>query len=123
VGFVTRLGYHVSLDYAPLVCPGGAATVPTVKENRQDDQKTGFGLFLLAGAEGRAVVRNIFLDGNTSKDGHSVDKKHFVGHLETGVASVWRNLELPYAHACRTGEDQTNLRFLGSRFIWRSGMR
>src|SRR3546814_3846176 len=33
-----------------------------------------FGLYHFVSAEGRLMVRNIFLDGNTFEDSHSVDK-------------------------------------------------
>jgi lipid A 3-O-deacylase len=42
--------------------------------------KGGFGWCLFASFEGRAVARNIFLDGNTFTDSHSIDKKTFVGY-------------------------------------------
>lgn len=47
-----------------------------------------YGLYGFAGVEGRAVARNIFLDGNTFRDSHSVEKKHFVGDLNFGLALV-----------------------------------
>ena len=46
--------------------------------------------YVFAGTEGRAVARNIFLDGNTWEDGPSVDKKPFVADLTAGAAVSWR---------------------------------
>ena len=51
-------------------------------------RKKGFNWYLFAGLEGRAVFRNIFLDGNTFTDSHSVDSKHFVGDIQAGLAGV-----------------------------------
>ncbi|RYG61173.1 MAG: lipid A deacylase LpxR family protein [Alphaproteobacteria bacterium] len=45
----------------------------------------GFTWFTFVSADGRAVARNIFLDGNTWQDSPSVDKKTFVADLATGV--------------------------------------
>jgi hypothetical protein len=42
-------------------------------------------VYLFAATEGRAVGRNIFLDGNTFKDSHSVDKETLVYDWEVGL--------------------------------------
>ena len=42
------------------------------------------GWYLFAGAEGRVVARNIFLDGNTFEDSRDVDKEILVGDLQFG---------------------------------------
>jgi len=38
-------------------------------------------MYLFAFVDGRAVGRDIFLDGNTFTDSHSVTRKTFVGDL------------------------------------------
>jgi hypothetical protein len=43
---------------------------------------------LFAGAQGRAVARNMFLDGNAFVDSRSVSKKPFVVDLAAG-GSIW----------------------------------
>jgi hypothetical protein len=63
-----------------------------------------FGWYLFAGIEGRAVARNIFLDGNTFRDSRNVDKEPLVGDLQYGIAITWRNLRLGYTHVLRTRE-------------------
>ncbi len=60
--------------------------------------------YLFAGAEGRAVGRNIFLDGNTFADSHRVDKKHFVADLNTGIAFTYQRVRLSYTLTYRTEE-------------------
>jgi hypothetical protein len=76
------------------VCRGQVFFVP-----RKD-----FGWYLFTGAEGRAVARNIFLDGNTFRDSRSVEKKLFVGDLQFGIAFTWSNVRLSYTHVLRTRE-------------------
>ena len=63
-----------------------------------------FGWYLFPGIEGRAVARNIFLDGNTFRDSRNVDKEPLVGDLQFGIAITWRNLRLGYTHVLRTRE-------------------
>ncbi len=61
-------------------------------------------MHMFARAEGRAVARNIFLDGNTFRSSHSVDKNIFVADLSLGFAMNWRNSKLSYAFIYRTRE-------------------
>lgn len=60
--------------------------------------------YLFAGAEGRAVGRNIFLDGNTFRDSHSVDKRYFVADLNAGVAITYDQFRISYSTVYRTKE-------------------
>jgi hypothetical protein len=48
-----------------------------------------FGYYVYVAAQGRAVGRNIFLDGNSFEDSRSVDKKPLVGDLSAGIAMFW----------------------------------
>lgn len=82
-GLRLRIGANLPEGYGPPrirpSLPGSDYFAP--KENK-------YGLYAFAGVEGRAVARNIFLDGNTFRDSHSVDKKHWVGDLQFGAALV-----------------------------------
>jgi hypothetical protein len=54
-----------------------------------DAMTSPFGYYVYVSAQGRAVGRNIFLDGNTFEDSRSVDKEPLVGDLSAGVAMFW----------------------------------
>jgi lipid A 3-O-deacylase len=60
--------------------------------------------YLFGGVEGRLVGRNIFLDGNTFTDSHSVDKKYLVGDATAGVALTYGRTRVSYALIYRTRE-------------------
>tara|TARA_B100000242_G_scaffold294325_1_gene276386 strand:+ start:2042 stop:3112 length:1071 start_codon:yes stop_codon:yes gene_type:complete len=64
----------------------------------------GWGWYIFAGADGRAVARNIFLDGNTFSNSHSVDKKTFVGDLTGGIAFTFSDYRLAYSLNYRSDE-------------------
>jgi len=49
----------------------------------------GRGGYVFAGVEGRAVARDIFLDGNTFQKSPSVDKEPLVGELAVGAALLF----------------------------------
>ena len=84
VGGSVRWGRNLPNDYGPpRIRPGlhgGGFFDP------KPDSKIGW--YLFAGIEGRAVARNIFLDGNTFRDSHSVDKRPIVGDFQVGLVSV-----------------------------------
>lgn len=63
-----------------------------------------FAWSLFAGLEGRAVGRNIFLDGNTFRDSPSVDKKYFVGDANAGLALAYGRIQMTYTINFRTEE-------------------
>ncbi|MDH5747990.1 MAG: lipid A deacylase LpxR family protein [Rhodospirillales bacterium] len=97
-GVTMRFGDDLPNDYGPPrirpSLPGSGYFIP-------DDR---FGWYLFAGVEGRAVGRNIFLDGNTFADSHSVDKRHWVGDLQFGAAVTLGRVRLAYTHVIRTEE-------------------
>lgn len=63
--------------------------------------------YLFAGAEGRAVARNIFLDGNTWRDSLSVDKRHFVADFQAGAVIQIKSIQIAYTYVWRTKEFET----------------
>src|SRR5690606_21744570 len=63
-----------------------------------------FSWYLFGGLETRAVARNIFLDGNTFANSHSVDKKPFVADLNAGIALTYGKVRASYALIYRTKE-------------------
>lgn len=80
-GLALRLGNHLPEADIPMrVQPGlsGNSSRITIRPGR-------FDWMIYAEAEGRFVARNIFLDGNTFSDSHSVDRKALVGDLGTGL--------------------------------------
>ena len=50
------------------------------------------------------MARDIFLDGNTFRDSHSVDKEPLVGDLAAGVSVNWKNTALTYSYVLRSKE-------------------
>lgn len=60
--------------------------------------------YLFSGLEGRAVARNIFLDGNTFTDSHSVDKKPLVYDATAGLALTYDRYRVSYALVYRSPE-------------------
>jgi len=60
--------------------------------------------YLFAGVDGRAVGRNIFLDGNSFTDSASVDKNFFVADSNAGIALTYDQFRISYTLIHRTKE-------------------
>ncbi len=97
-GGIFRVGFGLPQDYGPPL------TSPSMTGSNFFVPTKGFGWYLFAGCEGRAVARNIFLDGNSFKESRSVDKKYFVGDMMGGAVLTFRKVRLAYTHVIRTRE-------------------
>jgi len=101
----TRLGLNLPWDFGTSpISPGGGVSAPADPEDPRLRRETTYGLHLFAGAEGRAVARNIFLDGNTWEHSPCVTKKPFVADLSAGIGLVLGATKLTYTHVYRTEE-------------------
>ncbi len=112
-----RFGYHIPEDFGTgLVRPAGNVSVPAVSSDRRISRKKEFGVYGFIRAEGRAMAHDLFLDGNTWEDSHSVDSKPFVGDVGAGIAFVYKALKLTYSHVYRTEtfEEQDDAQTFGS---------
>lgn len=97
-GLTARAGWRLPADFGPdLIRPGGGNT-----PNATDTVP--FTAYLFAHGELRAVARDIFLDGNTWRDSHSVRKRPLVADLSLGLVIGWPALQVTYTQAYRTKE-------------------
>ena len=96
-GCTLRVGRDLKNDFGPPrinpSLPGGGAF--------STDR---FSWNVFAGLGGRVVLQNIFLDGNTFKDSHSVKKKILVGDLQAGFSLRWKRFGISYTQIFRTKE-------------------
>src|SRR5690606_21469373 len=110
VGVTLRLGEELPNDYGP------PRIRPSLPGSDYFINPGGFGWYLFVGAEGRAVAHNIFLDGNTFRDSHSVDKKNFVADFQAGLVVFIGGARIAYTHVLRTKEfdEQDNMGQFGA---------
>jgi hypothetical protein len=97
-GFFVRIGHVLDEDFGPPrirpSLPGGTFFRP----------RKGFNWNLFAGVEGRVVLRNIFLDGNTFAESHAVDKRTLVADFQTGIELLFSRFRVSYTQIFRTKE-------------------
>lgn len=97
-GVTFRIGSKLSDDFGP------PRIRPSLPGSAYFHPDRGFNWYLFAGLEGRAILHNIFLDGNTFKESHSVDKKYFVGDFQAGLVVQWNRFRITYTQIFRTKE-------------------
>jgi hypothetical protein len=100
LGAAARIGWRLDNDYGP----------PRVRPSLSGIEHFGGGPLswqVFAGVQGRAVARNLFLDGNTFEDSASVDRNPFVADFQTGFAISAGDWRLAYTYVWRTEEFET----------------
>ena len=101
-GGAARIGFNLPMDFgADLIRPSGGDESPAHS----------FSAYLFGSSEASAIARNIFLDGNTWKDSHSVDKRDLVVDFSVGLVMRFplhlgkvEGLQLAYTQNYRTKE-------------------
>jgi hypothetical protein len=86
----------------------------------EEDRRRSFGIHAFFSIDGRAVLRDIFLDGNTCKDSHSVEKRYFVADMGAGMGISAKRFKLTYGVIYRTKEFKTqssNGHFFGTLLL------
>lgn len=98
VGLASRLGWNLPDGFgvqtidSPLLTALGSSTGP-------------FGIYIFTQVQGDAVARNIFLDGNTFRDGPSVEKKPLVASFRYGLSFAFgKHFEASWTLETRTRE-------------------
>jgi hypothetical protein len=105
-GLEMRLGWNLPTDFGTsLLRPGGETNAPAdTQDPRFQEIGHGFSLHAFAAVSGRMVFHDIFLDGNTFRDSHSVDKEFLVGDLVYGISLIVDSVKVSYAQVLRTRE-------------------
>ena len=98
VGATVRFGMDLPSDFGP------PRIRPSLPGSALFDPGKDWAWYFFAGVEGRYVLHNIFLDGNTFSDSHSVDKEPLVGDFQVGAAITVGRMRLAYIHLLRTRE-------------------
>ena len=101
VGVMGRFGFNLPKDYGPM------RIQPSLPGSDYFEPTAGFGAYIFAGADGRAIARNLFLDGNSFETSRSVSKKNLVGDLVLGAAVTFDAFRLAFTHDIRTREYRT----------------
>ncbi|WP_237214902.1 lipid A deacylase LpxR family protein [Falsiroseomonas oryziterrae] len=101
IGVMARFGTELEADFGPpRVRPASAGSVFFEPTDR-------WGWYVFAGVEGRAVLRDISLDGNSFRSSRSVDRETWVGDAVLGAAVFFRRARLTATYTIRSQEFTT----------------
>lgn len=103
-GLEMRIGWNIPRDFgSSLIRPAGDSNAPMdASDPRIRGNLLGFNLH--SSCCFRAVAQDIFLDGNTFENSHSIEKKHFVMDFAFGANITFRHFKLTYSQVSRTKE-------------------
>jgi hypothetical protein len=101
-GAELRFGWNPPGDFG--TCPIRPGCESNAATDMEDGRGRSFGIHAFLSIDGRAVLRDIFLDGNTWKDSHSVDKRYFVADIGAGIGISAKRFKLTYGVIYRTKE-------------------
>ena len=93
LGASLRIGPNLPADFGHDLIRAGSGAI---------DKTRRFSVYGFIAADIRFVARNIFLDGNTWRDSHSVRKRPIVADLNAGFALNWTAFRLIYTQDYRT---------------------
>lgn len=95
-GVGARIGWNIPKDYGiSSIDIGGDNGIPIYDEHTKMLSSSWSFSFNFAAA-GSAVARDIFLDGNTFSDSHSIDKEPFVGYYSLGFTARYKRFLLDF---------------------------
>lgn len=97
-GAMARLGFNLPDDFGP------PRMEPALPGSGFFSIKDDLSAYIFAGVDGRAIARNLFLDGNSFETSRSVPKENFTADFELGAAVAFRAFRVSFTHVFRTKE-------------------
>lgn len=100
-GAQVRFGWNLPDDFGTsLIRPGGDCNIGFLSRGP-------FGIHAFVAVDGKAVLRDIFLDGNTFRDSHSVEKNPFVADILVGIGLRIGGFNFSYSYVFWTKRFKT----------------
>lgn len=100
-----RFGLNLPADFGTaLIGPGSGVSAPVALDDPRTRSSRWWGTHVFLGVDGRAVGRDIFLDGNTWEHSPHVSKEFFVADFMAGLAVTLGDVKITYTQAYRTRE-------------------
>jgi hypothetical protein len=103
-GIMGRFGLNLPDDYGP------TRIDPSLPGTNFFEPTAGLSAYVFGGFDGRAVGRNIFLDGNTWQQSRHVERVPWVADMQLGAALAMDSWRLTFTHVFRTKEFETQKR-------------
>jgi hypothetical protein len=110
-GVEMRIGWNVPRDFgSSRIQPGSDCSSLVEDKDGRLSGRGRFGLQAFFALEGHAVLRDIFLDGNSFRKSHRVDKNPFTADIVLGLAFRTKRFKLSYGYVYQTKQFKTQTR-------------
>ncbi len=111
-----RYGLNVTKDYGSSQIDNTTYNKISLDANYDYKNDNKWRIFLNLSAKANLIARNIFLDGNTNQDSHSVDKNNFVMTGSYGISIAYNQYSFDYirTHTSKEYKTQDELYSYGS---------
>lgn len=97
-GLQVHLGWNLPDDFGlPFLQPGGDSAGGFFERDPARSGQEYDGIYLFTALDGQVVLRNIFLDGNTFRESHRVEKESLTAYLLVGLGAKVSNFNLSMA--------------------------
>ncbi len=107
VGAEMRLGWNIPADFGAACINGGGMNGVPVQGQQNISERSPWSFYANLSTGGSVVLRDIFLDGNTFEESHSVDKNYLVGYWGYGLSVRYRDFSLDYLRTHHSLEYKT----------------
>lgn len=95
-GVSARFGWNIPKDFGVSTIDSGGEIGVLVLDECKNMRQNKWSFSFNINAYGSAIARDIFLDGNTFKDSHSVDKENFLAYLGFGLSARYENIVVDF---------------------------
>jgi hypothetical protein len=109
-GVLFRWGESIANDYGTY--PIDNTNYSKIPLSPHQKIKKGWNWYLNFGLKGNLIAHNIFLDGNTNVQSHSVEKKNFTLQGSYGISFSYNNMCFDYIRTHTTKEFTTQQDYL-----------
>jgi len=96
ISTVMRIGQNLDVDF------GASRILPGTSGGDAFKSSDHVSWYVFAGANGQAVARDAFLDGDLFTRSAHVQRLPLVGELEAGLAVMWRGVRITYVQTWQT---------------------
>jgi hypothetical protein len=104
-GAEVRVGWSIPDDFGTSALrPGGDNSAPYSVWDPTIEGRRRWGMHVFASFNTQLVAHDIFLDGNTLQNSHSVDKNHIVVEGAVGFSFIYGGSKISYAQIFRSKE-------------------
>ncbi len=107
-GLELRIGWDMPNDFGTaFILPGSERPWPAGNKDRRFFGLSRLGLQVFLALEGHAVLRDIFLDGNSFRKSHWVEKNPWIADIALGCAFRLKGFRLSYGYVYQTRQFKT----------------